>query len=78
MTLLPGSAGHEEYAVESVDEEGEGDGDEAFVAVDAGLLHRRMGHVGKVALDRLVRDLVRGPESGVVGEVGVCQGCELA
>ena len=65
--MLPRSAEQGEFAIE-VDGEGEGDDDEAFVAIDAELLHRRMGHVGKVALDRLVRvDLVRGLEVGWLG-----------
>ena len=80
QTLLPKSGGWDgKYSVELVDGEGEGDGDEAFVAAHAELLHCRMGHVGKVALDRLIRkDLVRGLEGGVFEEVGVCRGCELA
>ena len=53
--------------------------EEAFVAaVDMELLHRRLGHMGKTAMARLEKgDLVRGLEGGVVGEMGVCRGCEL-
>ena len=43
------------------------------------LLHRRVGHIGKEGMDTLAREgLVRGLEGGVVGEMDVCQGCELA
>lgn len=49
------------------------------MADDVEVLHCWMGHVGKVALDRLVKeDRVRGLEGAVLGEVGVCRGCELA
>ena len=53
--------------------------EEAHVAaVDLELLHRRLGHMGKTAMARLGKEeLVRGLEGGVVGEMGVCRGCEL-
>jgi len=47
-------------------------------AVELELLHRRLGHMGKTAMTRLGKEgLVRGLEGGVVGEMGVCRGCEL-
>ena len=47
-------------------------------AVDIDLLHRRLGHMGKTAMARLVKeDLVRGMEGGAGGELGICRGCEL-
>ena len=50
--------------------------EEAFAALDVKLLHRRVGHIGKGG--RLSREgLVRGLDGGVVGEMDVCQGCEL-
>ena len=52
---------------------------EALVAtVDIELLHRRLGHMRKTATSRLGKEeLVRALEGGVVGELGVCRGCEL-
>ena len=45
--------------------------------VDIELLHRRLGHMGKTAMARLVKeDLVRGMEGGADGELGICRGCE--
>lgn len=51
----------------------EEDAFEVMVAiVDIELQHRRMGHMGSVALKRLGRDdLVRGLAGGVVGKLGV-------
>ena len=47
-------------------------------ALDIELLHRRLGHMGKTAMARLVKeDLVRGMEGGADGELGICRGCEL-
>ena len=47
-------------------------------AVEIGLLHRRLGHMGKSAMIRLMKEeLVRGLEGGVAGKLGVCRGCEL-
>ena len=41
-------------------------------------MHRRLGHMGKTAMTGLgEEELVRGLEGGVVGEMGVCRGCEL-
>ena len=52
--------------------------EEIFAALDVKLLHRRVGHIGKGGMERLAREgLVRGLEGGVVGEMDVCQGCEL-
>ena len=49
-----------------------------IAAVDIGLLHRRLGHMGKSAMTRLGREeMVRGLEGGMAGELGVCRGCEL-
>ena len=49
-----------------------------MAAVDMELLHRRLGHMEKTAMIRLGKeDLVRGHEGGVIGEMGVCRGCEL-
>ena len=46
-------------------------------AVDIELLHRRLGHMGKTAMARLVKeDLVHGMEGGADGELGICRGCE--
>ena len=46
--------------------------------MDIELLHRRLGHMGKTAMARLVKeDLVRGIEGGADGELGICRGCEL-
>ena len=57
----------------------EGDREEVQIAaVDIGLLHRRLGHMGKSAMTRLGREeMVRGLEDGMAGELGVCRGCEL-
>ena len=48
-------------------------------AIDVKVLHRRVGHLGKVGMERLARDgLVRGLEGGVAGEMEMCEGCELS
>ena len=49
------------------------------LTLDVKLLHRRVGYIGKGEMNRLAREgLVRGLEGGVVGEMDVSQGCELA
>ena len=48
-----------------IDEE---EGEAMVAAVDIDLLHRRLGHMGKTAMARLVKkDLVCGMEGGAVG-----------
>ena len=47
-------------------------------AVDTELPHRRLGHMEKTAMARLLKeDLVRGMEGGADGELRMCRGCEL-
>ena len=54
--------------------------EEALVAaLDVKVLHKRVGHFGKVGMERLAREgLVKGLEGGVAGEMEMCEGCELS
>ena len=54
--------------------------EEALVAaIDVKELHRRVGHLGKVGMERLASEgLVRGLEGGVAGEMEMFEGCELS
>ena len=48
------------------------------VAIDVKVLHKRVGHLGKVGMEGLARKgLVKGLEDGVAGEMEMCEGCEL-
>ena len=48
-------------------------------AIDVKVLHKRVGHLGKVGMERLAWEgLVRGLEGGVAGEMEMCEGCELS
>ena len=50
-----------------------------MAALDVKVLHRAVGHLGKVGMERLAREgLVRGLEGGVAGEMEMCEGCELS
>ena len=87
-TLLPDCAAFPAETVEvgggeskeQVEEVKEAEKEEALVAaIDAKVLHRRVGHLGKVGMERLARKgLVRGLEGGVAGEMEMCEGCELS
>ena len=54
--------------------------EEALVAaLDVKVLHKMVGHLGKVGMKMLAREgLVRGLEGGVAGEMEMCDGCELS
>ena len=54
--------------------------EEALVAkIDIKVLHRKVGHLGKVGMERLAREgLVKGLEGGVAWEMEMCEGCELS
>ena len=54
--------------------------EEALVAaLDVKVLHKRVGYLGKVGMERVAREgLVRGLEGGVAGEMEMCEGCELS
>ena len=54
--------------------------EEALVgAIDVKVLHKRVGHLGKVGMERLAREgLVKGLEDGLDREMEMCKGCELS
>ena len=58
----------------------EEENEEALVAaLDVKVLHKRVGHLGKVGIKRLAREgFVRGLGDGVDGEMEMCEGCELS
>ena len=54
--------------------------EEALVAaLDVKVLHKRVGHLGKVGMERLDREgLDKGLEGGQAREMEMCEGCELS